>query len=764
MQKEWTDLEKARRLPWMIAGDAATSIFVALTFNGPAFVLFLNELGLDKGRIGFLVSLIPFCGIIAPFVAPLVARFGPKRTFITFWTVRKGVMALLLLTPTILLHMGVDGAFTWVAAIILVFGLFRAIAETGYYPWLQELVPNAIRGKFSAINNTASTVAQMLAVAVASQVVGRGTGLGRFMLLIGVGSVIGITSVICYSLLPGGSPAKDDKRLTDHIRGMGESLRDSNFFYFLASLGLVALGIAIASFIPLFMREQVGLSSGNAVLLSIGTYAGSFLSSYIWGWSADRYGSKPVMQAGLLLYALLPILWSVIPRFSFWSTPIAFVIAFIQGAAIMAWSIGLTRYLFVRAIPPSKRTSYTAVYYAWSQFVAGIGPLAIGALLDALHNLSGGALGLPIDPYTPLFALSLVLLLVALVAVSRLSADGPYSLWQFVGLFVQGKPLAALESLVQLRRATGEQERMHAARRMGDAHSLLNLQELLSSLRDPSFAVRYQALLSLTNMPAQPAIGDVLIAVLQDPSSDLRLEAAWALARMGNRRAIPTLRSVLAEQNPLLQARAVRALAALGDREAIPRFMAGLEQSTDETLRLACACALGTLHVPEAVPPLLQALRAASDASEAARAELSFALARILGNENDYVKRWQQFRDGATAAAALALRDAVPAPLQEGDMSNLLEECSRRLERGETAGAYGILRTISARLTLQAQDPALQATLAECACCLAPDSDARQEYALLMMHATGVLFQRWQVPSLPPAPDAATPPPQVGLP
>jgi len=762
MRKEWSDLEKVRRLPWMITGDAATSIFVALTFNGPAFVLFLNELGLDKGRIGFLISLIPFCGIVAPFVAPLVERFGPKRTFITFWTIRKGVMALLLLTPAILLRLGVDSAFTWVASIILVFGLCRAIAETGYYPWLQELVPNAIRGKFSAINNTASTVAQMLAVAVASHIVGQGTGLGRFMLLIGAGSVIGLSSVFCYSLMPGGNPAKDGERLTDHVRGMRESLRDSNFIYFLASLGLVTLGIAIASFIPLFMREQVGLSSANAVLLSIGTYAGSFLSSYIWGWSADRYGSKPVMQAGLFLYALLPILWIVIPRFSLWSTPAAFLIAILQGAAMMAWGIGWMRYLYVRAIPLSKRTSYTAVYYSWSQFVAGIGPLVIGALLDRFHSLDGSVLGLPIDAYMPLFGLSLALLVVALIAVSRLSADGPYSLWQFVGLFVRGKPLAALESLVQLRRATGEEERIHAAQRMGDAHSLLNLQELLASLHDPSFSVRYQALLSLTNMPAQPAISDAMISLLEDASSDLRMEAAWALARMGNKRATPALRSALVEQNSLMQARSARALAVLGDREIIPLLMAGLEQEGDEPLRLAYASALGVLRVPEAVPALLKTLRAAPN--DSTRAELAFALARILGNENDYIKRWQQFRDGSPAAAALALREAVPAPLQQGDMGELLTECSRRLERGEMDRACCILRTISARLALQAQDPALRVTLADCAACLAPDGETCHEYVLLMMHATGIVFQRWQAPNLPPEPGPAAPPPQVGLP
>ncbi len=41
---------------------------------------------------------------------------------------------------------------------------------------------------------------------------------------------------------------------------------------------------------------------------------GSLLSSYFWGWLADRYGSKPIALNGLLMTLLLPILWAIMPR------------------------------------------------------------------------------------------------------------------------------------------------------------------------------------------------------------------------------------------------------------------------------------------------------------------------------------------------------------------------------------------------------------------------------------------------------------------
>ena len=84
-----TDVEKIRKLPWLAAGDVLNTAFVSLTFAGSVFILFLDELGLDTIQIGILLSLIPFANIVAPFIAPIVTRFGYKRIYVTFWGIRK---------------------------------------------------------------------------------------------------------------------------------------------------------------------------------------------------------------------------------------------------------------------------------------------------------------------------------------------------------------------------------------------------------------------------------------------------------------------------------------------------------------------------------------------------------------------------------------------------------------------------------------------------------------------------------------------------
>jgi Na+/melibiose symporter-like transporter len=433
-----TDMQRARQLPWLIAGDVLTSVFCSLTVFGSVFILFLSELGLDKTRIGLLLSVIPFCGLVSPLVASQVARFGFKRTFVLFWGARKVIVGFLLLTPAVLAAFGTQGAFAWVGGIIVIFALCRAIAETGVFPWMQEVVPNSIRGKFAAVDGVLGTLATMAAVAVASYLIGRGSGLGGFLLLIAGGGGTGLIAVGGYSRVARGAPLRRTQHEGTHADEMAASLRDRNFLLYMAILSLVTLAwTAFTSFMPLFMREQVGLKDGTVVLVSLGSAMGSLLSFYLWGWTSDRYGSKPVMLLGLYLMAFAPLLWFLMPRGSAWSGAVAMVLSFLAGLSSTGWNIGAARYLYVQAVPVEKKTGYMAVYYAWSGLSGGLAPLLAGLFLDLSKDLKGQFGIFALDAYTPLFAVSLGLLVWATLALHGLHDKESVSFRRLIGLLMR---------------------------------------------------------------------------------------------------------------------------------------------------------------------------------------------------------------------------------------------------------------------------------------------------------------------------------------
>ena len=89
MTIEPTTTEKMRKLRWNIIWNAFNSVYAQLTFFGSAFVLFLNYLDFSSTQIGFLLSMLPFFGIVALFIAvSLSVRVARRRGLDVKWTER----------------------------------------------------------------------------------------------------------------------------------------------------------------------------------------------------------------------------------------------------------------------------------------------------------------------------------------------------------------------------------------------------------------------------------------------------------------------------------------------------------------------------------------------------------------------------------------------------------------------------------------------------------------------------------------------------
>ncbi|MCB0155584.1 MAG: MFS transporter [Anaerolineae bacterium] len=740
-----TDVEKIRKLPWLAAGDVLNVAFVSLTFAGSVFILFLDELGLDTIQIGVLLSLIPFANIVAPFIAPIVTRFGYKRIYVMFWGIRKLFMAMLLLTPAFLARFGPNSAFMWVGGVLLGFALCRSTAETGGFPWRKELVPDSIRGKFTAITSVSSTVAGIIVTAGASYVVEFNTGLGRFMLLIGIGVGIGLLAVFCYSRMPAESRLPLSDSNPGHLQGMKQALQDRNFRLFLAVLGLATIGgTSIVSFIPLFMKEQIGLSDGVIVLLSIGTFVGALLTSYLWGWTADRYGTKPVMQTSLALMLLLPVAWFILPRHSEASAPLAMFIAFLVGIGTLAWQISWTRYIFVNATPTENRTPYMAVFYAWFGLVSGFGPLLAGQILNWTAGLEMTIAFFTIDPFTPLFAMSLILLAIGFGVVPLLRSDTQTTFKRFAGMFLRGNPVRTLALLIQYNFAGDEMTRLSTTERMGDTHNPLSSLELIEALNDPSFNVRYEAIHSIGRLPPEPELVEALIGVLQKGESELSIVATRSLGRLGDRRAIAPLRHTLVEGSRLVQANSARALAMLGDVESIPHFLEKLRTEPNSTLRVAYASALGTLQAVDDIAELTSLLREIE--SESLRAEVGLALARLVGDERYYLQQWRALQANLPTAAAQAILalQKVAKPLGLAAWEPATARCSHAFAQGHLPQGAEALADLIDQLPIARLDPALAHLLQVCRANLADYGGDRLEYLLLALHGLDAALAQLQ--------------------
>jgi HEAT repeat protein/MFS family permease len=732
---EPTNAEKLRGLPWDLAFSAANSIFVQFTFFGSVFVLFLSELGLSKSEIGTLLSLLPFSGLLALVVAPTVARIGYKRAALLSWGTRTAVTAPILLTPLVSVQFGSRAVLLHVTVILAAFSVFRAVGMTARLPWVQEFVPDSVRGKFSALRNMFSQMAAFVAVLVAGFIVESTAGLTGFIILFGLGVGFGFVAVWADTHVPGGAPQKGSELKGTSHRDMLRATRDGNFVRFLIGVGLVILVSGpLASFLPLYMQEEVGISSGRVVWLQNGTLLGGLLFSYFWGWLADRYGGKPVMMSGIALRAVMPLLWLLVPKYSPVSLYIALLVAFAQGVANMGWFIGSTRLRFVAVVPAEGKANYQALYLAWIGVIGGLGQLGGGWMLDVTSGVTGRLLFLSVNSYTILFLVGAALAIVAAVVMRLVRADTTMTTGAFAAMFFRGNPFLALASLIRFHRARGERATVTMTERLGRTESPLTVEELLAALADPRFAVRFEAVVSIARRGQDERLTSALVDVLGCSEPALSTVAAWALGRIGDERAIPPLRAGLDAEYRSVRAHCARALGSIGDPDVKPLLIRRLSSELDRGLRLAYSSALGKLRAADALPALLRYLRMSGIGDEMPRKEYALAVARIVGAEDPFLGllRGTEVDPGTSASQALAAaRRGLMDSGYRNELLNAVEQCEDALAREDLRqGAESLAKALRLVPRRDIGEP-YSTVMGECAERLDEFGEERIEYIVL---------------------------------
>jgi HEAT repeat protein len=186
-----------------------------------------------------------------------------------------------------------------------------------------------------------------------------------------------------------------------------------------------------------------------------------------------------------------------------------------------------------------------------------------------------------------------------------------------------------------------------ALRRVGDTRAI---EPLLNSLRDPNHNVRWHVATALTALGWRPnsdtefvlrsvALGqheeaaaygeeavESLIKCLEDASSPKRQEAAVALGKIGDSRAVKPLEGVLEDEDGHLRVSAIEALSQIGATDSRALLFRRLKDR-DRHVRAAAVEALGRVGDPRIVEPIAESLL--SDGSWEVRKLSVEALGRI---------------------------------------------------------------------------------------------------------------------------------------
>jgi HEAT repeat protein len=378
-----------------------------------------------------------------------------------------------------------------------------------------------------------------------------------------------------------------------------------------------------------------------------------------------------------------------------------------------------------------------ALHYAWMGAIGGLSQLLAGRLIDLTRGITGHIGAITLDPYTILFAASIVLPVIASVLLSRIQAGSRYSVTEFAGMFFQGNPLLAAESLIRYGRPRDEEATVSLTERLGQAKSPLTIEELFEALADPRFNVRFEAILAMSRLPAEARVIEALADIVGQSEPALSVVAAWALGRLHDPRAIPPLREGLRSQYRSVQAHSARALGTLHDAELGGALLQRFLSEKDHGLRMAYASALGKLDAQEALTPLLAFLRSRQETG--ARTELALVVARLLGDEPYFIQLWRQMRHetgtGLSQAVSGLRRRLEHSRLHADGASAALPACADAFARNDLALGAAKLASLLRLLLAEPLDGSAAIVLAECVDRLEEFKAERLEYVLLALHA-----------------------------
>ncbi|MFO7870367.1 MAG: MFS transporter [Kiritimatiellia bacterium] len=406
-----SDAEQRRSLKWFYLLAGANSAFAMCTFGGGLFPLYLKELGLSPARIGMVVGMIPFLQVLALVSTPLIERLGYRRSYLIFYGSRKFTIMALVFAPWVLSAFGAQALFVFVAACVLLFGVQRSLGETAFYPWLKDVVPDDIRGRAQGTANQFGTLAAGLGLGLAGLLIEYDghLGLGRFGGF-QVGYVffacIGLVGIAASMRMAGGHAVQRHPHHPAFLKRLIESVKDRRFLAFLLGAGVIQGSQAlIGTFLSLYGKDVLEIPSGRVVHLGIAAMAGGAVSARLWGHASDRHGSRRILVTIFSLMALMPMGWMLLPLAGETGRMVGMAAAFfLFGIGLAGAMVASFRLMYNSIVSDAGKGEYLAVRYAVVGVVAGLMPVLAGQSVGFSKGLAAPVLGLPMTPFTPLFA------------------------------------------------------------------------------------------------------------------------------------------------------------------------------------------------------------------------------------------------------------------------------------------------------------------------------------------------------------------------
>jgi HEAT repeat protein len=637
----------SRAMNYSIVAGGSGALFLTVCNNQPIFnVYMLNHLGVSSETLGLLLGCMQLSGVLQ-LLSIVAYSLLPRRK--ALWMAGHLIHRFAGLAVAASAALFASGAGRAPAALLVSAAMIASwaamnLTSSGWMSWMADLIPESTRGSFflkrSAVFQGV-TVVWFFAASVLLDVFSGGSRSWAYVLIFGVGAAGGVLDILLHLRIPEPSrAARPHFTPTDFVA----PLRDRNFLRYSISIGLAVLALNLASpFQAPYVTSPDAVGAAN-VWLGIMTVISQLTwvaIAPLWGFVMDRYGRKPAVLMGFFVGLSTLGYVFLTPRNYVYVLPLLSLAAGFFGPAFWEGS----NQLMLTLAPPERRVVYIGWYNTIIGIVSAAGPIGGGYLDEALKDFRLRAGPLELRGFHIVQLACLALLGVAALALRKVKEGRERPVAILVSQFATASVFRSFASLGALSRDSSDPRVARALRRIDRVDGELVLREVIDRLDDPSAEVRREAARALGRIGSREASQE-LANRLSDPSSPIRIEAARALGEIGDERAVPALVRCLAVGSPELRAACAEALGTIGGDAASSALAATLIGEEDHSVVAMLVEAVSkTAGTEDAEAPveLLEAVqelfpRFAEARNAALKRQYAIALGNTLGRPGEFYR------------------------------------------------------------------------------------------------------------------------------
>jgi MFS family permease len=391
-------------------------------------ILYAKSLGASATVLGVIAGMMPLLVIFQIPAASHINRIGYRKFVLAGWSTRVSFIFLIAFVPLTGGFLNPANRLALLLALLFCFNLSRGISSCAWLPWISELVPPEVRGRYltrdAAVQNLASFVTFLVGAASLSG----STWPWQFASLFAFSAAMGAASLLFLKRIPD-VPIPEDTRASRARLPWLEMTRFPPFRKLLRSA--VAWSVAyggVTAFTVAFLKVKSGMSESQILLISSVAFLGGVGSLWLLGSRFDRVGSKPVLGAAFALWLAVMAGWVVLAGGLFAASLVnVLVLQFLMG--LLAAMVNMANVRLAMAIVPAMgRNHFFAIYSVVNNVTLGLSPIAWGVLIDSVGSHAPVWLGLEWNRFTVFFAAATAMFAVTFALSRRLDEPQAASL------------------------------------------------------------------------------------------------------------------------------------------------------------------------------------------------------------------------------------------------------------------------------------------------------------------------------------------------